>query len=131
MVASVALVAACGSTGHSPAQPAPGVTSFAGGAFDQVPRYPRSEPLGARNDTGDLSQQTFKATGTTPEQVIDWYGAHLDGWKVLEAPHKTGATDFAGRWEKGGRTLRVTTGPAPTVGSETTVQYSLLLQPRG
>ncbi len=120
----------CGSGTSRPAQPAPSVTAFTGGAFDQLPRYPRTEPIGTRNDSGAISEQSFTATGATPEQVLNWYGDHLSAWTVVDAPHKTGAADFAGEWTMGDRRLRVTAGPAPTIGSETTVQYSLIVQPR-
>ncbi len=127
-VALTILIGACGSNDRA-TQPAPGVTSFTGGGFDQLPRYPRTDPLGARNDAGGVSQQSFKASGATPEQVVGWYRDHLDGWTVVDPPHPTGAADVEGVWEKGDRQLRVTAGPAPTVGPATTVQYSLILRP--
>lgn len=129
-VALAVVAVGCGTGPSRPAQPAPSVTAFTGGAFDQLPRYPRTDPIGPRNDSGAISQQSFTATGTTPEQVLNWYADHLRTWTVVEAPHKTGAADVAGEWAMGDRRLQVTAGPAPTVGSETTVQYSLLLQPR-
>lgn len=130
MGAVAALAMGCGSGGHPRAQPAPGVTAFTGGAFDQIPLFPRSEPLGARNNTTTISQQSFQATGADAEQVVDWYRDHLNGWTVIQAPHGTGATDFAGEWEKGDRRLRVTAGPAPTLGPRSTIQFSLLVRPR-
>ncbi len=59
----VLLPAVHGASPDTRAQPAPGITAFTGGALDQIPLYPRREPLGARNKTTTISQQSFQATG--------------------------------------------------------------------
>lgn len=51
-IALAAATAGCGGTTSSDspsAQPTPNVTTFEPGRFDDLPRFPRREPLGPKN----------------------------------------------------------------------------------
>jgi hypothetical protein len=128
-VVIVLACAACGSGGRPHAQPAPGATGFHAGSFDELPRYPGSDPLEPTQDSGGVETRSFKADGTGPEQVVRWYVAHLEGWHQDGAVHSDHES-WIGEWNDGAHVLRVTAAPAPTLGGPETVQYSLQYQPR-
>lgn len=133
LIAGVALVllAACGGGGgHPQAQPAPDVTVFRGGSFDQLPRYPRSDELNKAGETNGVVTQSFSVSNTTPEQVLTFYHDHLVGWSAVSPVEATGADSYRGTWVKGDKELRVTAAKAPTLSQrEPVVQYSLELGP--
>lgn len=117
-------------------QPAPGVTTFEQGAFDDIPRFPRSEPLGSRSEKAGIVAQSFRAFGATPRAVLEYYVSSLPGWDQVEPITQTGTTDFRARWAKDGWALLVTSAPAPTTSDgnpadapEPRTQYSLTLSP--
>lgn len=119
------------------AQPAPDVTTFEQGVFDDVPRFPRSEPLGSRSEKAGVVAQSFRAFGATPRAVLDYYARSLPGWDQIEPITQTGTEDFRGRWAMDGWTLLVTAAPAPTTSDgnqadvpEPKTQYSLTLSPK-
>lgn len=134
-VVAVVLLVGCGGDGEPPeALPSTDDTTFATGRFDDLPRYPRSSPLGERHEEGDVVAQSFKADGATPEMVLRWYAERLDGWTVVESPHRIGVGTFRGRWSDGDHVLVVSSTEAPAVteqptGAGPTVQYSLSLEP--
>lgn len=117
-------------------QPAPDVTTFEQGVFDEVPRFPRSEPLGSRSEKGGVVAQSFRAFGATPKSVLDYYTRSLPGWEQVEPITQTGTEDFRARWARDAWTLLVTAAPAPTTSDgnqadvpEPKTQYSLTLTP--
>ncbi len=119
-------------------QPTPEVTTFEQGVFDDVPRFPRSEPLGSRSEKGAVVAQSFRAFGATPRAVLDYYTGSLPGWEQVEPVAQTGAADFRAKWAKDGWALLVTAAPAPTTSDgnqadipEPKTQYSLTLSPTG
>lgn len=137
-VVALALVAAgCGSGGRQnpEAQPAPDATVFRGGAFDQLPRYPRSDALGPASEASQVVVQSFAVPNAQPRQILDFYARELQSWTTVEPVTQVGDQAFRGSWEQRGRRLRVSAAPAPTVDPSApkpdapTVQYSLQLGP--
>ena len=128
---AVLLLASCGNGGGKPqAQPAPEVTVFRGGAFDQLPRYPRSDPLNQPVETNGVVTQSFSVPNASPQQVLDFYHDHLPGWQQMGAVQSAGTDTYQGAWVKGDQELRVSATKAPTLSkSEPVVQYSLELGP--
>ncbi len=117
-------------------QPAPDVTTFEQGVFDDVPRFPRSEPLGPRSEKAGVVAQSFRAFGATPRAVVEYYARSLPGWEQIEPITQTGTEDFRARWARDAWTLLVTAAPAPTTSDgnqadvpEPKTQYSLTLTP--
>lgn len=136
--AALLSLGACGSGDDDDvrdAQPSPGVSTFEGGALEELPLLPRSEPFGRPSELRDVTTRTYKTTGTTPEGVIDFYADRLaaEGWTRTEPVHREdgpGRADFV----KDGRRLEVSATSVdeePAAGSEkAVVQYSLTLRPQ-
>ncbi len=139
---AVAIVASgCGGEGgdRPRAQPAPGAADFRGGGFDGVPRYPRSEELGAAVETNEVVTQTFSVPNAAPREIVEHYEALFHGaWVMVEPVREVGDQAFRARWVDGeeDRLLQVTASPAPTIDDPAPapggviVQYSLQLGPR-
>ncbi len=117
------------------AQPAPDVSVFRDGFFDQIPRYPRSQELGSAVEEGDVVSQSFTVSNASPRRVLEYYASNLTGWDLVEPIHPLGPGDeaFRGAWEKDGRHLRVSASSAPTVEADDPerpmIQYNLQLGP--
>lgn len=134
-VAAALGMAACGGGGGQPsAQPAPEPTTFQPGRFDDIPLFPRSDPLGPRSDNGGVVARSYKATGASPAQILDYYKTNLDGrWVPIGRIEKIGVGTYRGDWTSGDRKLRVS-ATEESLGSDTparevTTQYSLVLEP--
>lgn len=129
---ALVLFAACSSEGREGTQPAPGVTTFEQGRFDDLPTFPRSTPLGPRSEKQGVVARSFRATGATPAQVLGYYERALDDWIVLDSPHRVGTSDYRGTWATDDYTLLISSAPAPGVDQryETVTQYSLTLSPK-
>lgn len=135
---AVALVtAACGGTDSDEGtQPAPAVTTFEQGVFDDIPLFPRSEPLGPRHEEDGVVAQSFRAYGTTPRGVLEHYVGSLPAWDLVEPVTPTGTTTYRARWVRDGWSLLITSGPAPATSDgnqadvpEPHTQYSLTVSP--
>ncbi len=135
------LLAGCGTNDErrgSGAQPAPGTETFEQGLFDEIPRFPRSEPLAPRTEKSDVVAQSFRARGATPEQIFDFYRGSLDGWDLVTLAQPPGETadTLRGKWAREQWILTISASPAPTVEgqNESAIvaysQYSLSLEPR-
>ena len=133
-----AVTAACGggtSSDSQSAQPTPNVTTFEPGRFDDLPKFPRSEALGPRHEKDGVVARSFRATGTRPEQVLDYYRTSLgEQWTLLQAPEQIGVGTYRGDWTSGDWQLRVSATAEPELdldnaSAERTVQYSLTLSP--
>ncbi len=128
------LAGACAGTDETTpdAQPSTEATVFVGGAFDSIPRYPRTEEAGSLTEEAGVSTQSFTVRNTRPRDIIDFYAARLEElWQVSQEPEEVGNGTFRGVWVQGERELLVTTAPAPTAGGdEVTAQYSLELGPK-
>ncbi|MDQ4131913.1 MAG: hypothetical protein M3179_01620 [Actinomycetota bacterium] len=135
LVLVAVVVCACGSRGERDAQAAPDVSVFREGYFDQIPRYPRTDPLGAAAEKADVVSQSFAARNASPEHILDFYTRALLGWTVVEAPHPVGEGAVRGVWAKDGRHLVVSASRAPTMEADDPetpmVQYNLQLGPPG
>ena len=138
VTAAVLVVACCGGddagTGAE-AQPAPDATAFEGGAFDELPRHPRSDAVGERTDKDGTTAQSFEVTGATPEQVLRFYEESLPplGWLPLsDSAIDVSERAARGQWVREGQLLVVSASNAPTLddaGDEVVTQYSLSLGP--
>ncbi|MEZ5239085.1 MAG: hypothetical protein R2716_09100 [Microthrixaceae bacterium] len=75
VLASLLALAAGACSGDSAesndAQPAPEVSTFAPGGFDDVPRYRGSQEAGPRSEA-DVVSQPFFVEGADPQMVIDF-----------------------------------------------------------
>lgn len=139
LLAAVVLTAsACGGQADERAadQPVTGRTGFGYGAFDELPRYSRSEPLGQRTEKAGAVSQSFTAEGATPTQILDFYARRLKaaGWDVVEPVHQLGEGAVRGRWTERRWMLTVSASTAPTLtvppgAIEADSQYSLNLRP--
>jgi hypothetical protein len=129
----VLATAACGDDDARPAQPAPRNTRFERGLFDEIPRYPRSDPLAPASEQKGVVVQSFGVQGTEPDTVLDWYADQLSGWANVRRPEPFGRQAWRGVWEREDQRLLVSAGPAPTFEQDpadieqTTTQYSLTL----
>ncbi len=133
------LVGACGDDAEqrgSGAQPAPGTETLEQGLFDEIPRFPRSEPLGPRSEEAGVVAQSFRARDASPQQILDFYTGNLEGWNLVTPPQPPGetASTLRGEWAREQWLLTITASPAPTVeGDNATAivaysQYSLSLR---
>lgn len=139
LVAGVVLaVTAAGCAGEREppaAQPAPDVTTFVPGRFDDLPLFPRSEPLGPRTEKDGVVARSYLAKGTTPEDVLTYYRTTLEGrWRLLNPIEKLGVRTFRADWVSDDYRLRVSATDGPTLelddaSKNVTVQYSLTLTP--
>lgn len=133
---ALVLAAGCGGGGASEpeAQPAPDVSVFAEGDFGEIPLHPRSDPIGPRSEKAGVTARSYVTRGATPEQVLRYYEGNLDGWALVE-PVRRDHDAYRGTWERDGRTLLVSAGPAPTVDTrpgdagQVLTQYNLQLGP--
>lgn len=136
-VVSAVILAGCGAGTDDPvAQPAPEVTTFEEGRFDDLPQFPRSEPLGPRHEKDGVVARSYKAPGASPDQVLDFYRDALqERWNMVAAVEKLGAGTLRADWTDDEYLLRVSAtreGELDSAddGSETAVaQYSLTLHP--
>ena len=135
-VLAVALAgAACGGGADQGTQPAPDVTTFEQGGFDDLPLVPRSDPFGPRSETGGVVARTYRAVGVSPQGVIEFYRRVLPdaGWDPAEPAFRN---DTATRqdWVTADRRLEVSASPVPDrrdpSAPQDAVQYSLVLRPR-
>ncbi|MFP5327138.1 MAG: hypothetical protein ACLGHT_06630 [Acidimicrobiia bacterium] len=133
----VAISSSCGRAGPDEgAQPAPAVTTFEQGRFDDIPLFPRSEPVGPRSEKDGVVARSYKALGASPEQVLDFYRDGLPSqWRMVTPLERLGVDTYRADWEDGQYRLRVsaTLEPllrGPNEASNAAVsQYSLSLHP--
>ena len=115
------------------AQPATDDSTFEGTSIGDLPRFPRSEPFGTETETEDIATQSFRARGTSPEQLIDWYDEALgEDWVQVEPVHREPGPGRAD-WVNGERRLELSAIDVDDrdgdAGSEAVIQYSLTLRP--
>lgn len=119
------------------AQPAPDVSTFAEGSFDDLPRHPRSDPVSARRETEGVVAQSFTVRNTTAEEVLDFYVRTLRELPVRSEAQEIGEDTWRGIWETAdGDVLIVSATQEPQADDEppgapgdNDVQYSLSLGP--
>lgn len=98
--------------------------------FNGLPRVPDSEPLSSRAEGADSVARTFEASGRTPEDVLSFYEAELqgDGWTVTSPPGPVGEGTWRGEWTGHGARLVISASRQPADDSERPSQYSLTLK---
>ncbi len=118
------------------AQPAPDVTTFEQGRFDDLPQFPRSQPLSERAEERGVIARSYKATGASPQQVMEFYRDALgQRWTMVTGIEKLGVGTLRADWVGEKYRLRVSATTeseldSPNDASETVVtQYSLTLHP--
>lgn len=131
-------VLSCGADEAQPAtQPAPDVTTFEPGRFDDLPLHPRSDPVGERTESDGVSSRSFSVRGTTPREVLEFYERVLPerGWTAVGTVEETGPSAYQGDWSAEEWTLRVSANDASGLddGNDTSssviTQYSFVLSP--
>lgn len=119
-------------------QPVPTTDRFGTGIFDEIPRFPRSDPLGPRHQESDVVAQSFRVVGARPEQILDYYEENLVNWELITPPRPPGetSTTLRGRWARDRWILTISATTAPTLENENHTdvadfysQYSLSLAP--
>jgi hypothetical protein len=133
---SVATVAVgCSDNTSDPAQPAPNVTTFEQGVFDNIPAYPRSDPLGERNDEDGVVSRSYRSVGALPQTIIDYYDAQLTaaGWQRSAALPQQGFVR-RGTWIRNDYQVEVSARPVDDsrnpASVDYAVQYDVVLTPR-
>lgn len=132
-----ATLASCGEREErAETQPAPNVTTFEQGAFDDIPLFPRSEPVGPRSEKEGVVARSYRARGATPQGVLEYYRDALDErrWELVGDIEELGVGTYQADWVSGDRRLRVSATREPALGGEApsdqvVVQYSLTLRP--
>ena len=128
-----ALVAACeDGDGDEGTQPAPGVSSFEQGRFDDLPLPTEAEPVGLRSEQEGIVTRSYEVPDMLPADVIEFYEQALDeqGWTVRQIEELP--QGVRGDWEIEGYDLRVSANEAPGLdapGSQPGTQLSLVLSP--
>jgi hypothetical protein len=135
-VLSIAILGACGDGDEREGtQPAPGVTTFEQGRFDDLPLLPDSDPFGPRSEQAGIVARSFRTTGVTPGGVIDFYQGELTaaGWELAEPVFRDDTASRADwvtddwRLEISATRIQDRQNPSST---DVAVQYSLVLRPR-
>ena len=137
LLATALLLVGCASDEPDPVtQPAPGVTTFEEGRFDDLPQYPGSEPLGPRSEEHGVVARSYKVTGVVPEQVLDFYrGALEEQWSMITPVEKLGIGTLRADWVGEDYRLRVSATREPELdnpddpANKVVSQYSLTLHP--
>ncbi len=135
--ALMVLLVGCRADDSNPrAQSTPGVTTFEQGRFDDLPQFPRSQPLSARAEERGVIARSYKATGASPQQVMEFYRDALgQRWTMVTGIEKLGVGTFRADWVGEDYRLRVSATAEPELdsrndASQTVVtQYSLTLNP--
>ncbi len=69
---------ACSDDEPEATQPSPTETTFEQGTFDNLPIYPRSEPLGERNEKDGVVSRSYRSTGIAPQTLLGFYADELE-----------------------------------------------------
>lgn len=131
------LLGGCGDGGDGgAAQPAPDSTTFVQGRFDDLPQFPRSEPVSPTNEKNGVVVRSFLARGATPEAVLNHYRDVLisRGWRMVGNIEEIGMTTYRADWVNEEHRLRVSATSEPQLAEDApsdqvTTQYSLTLRP--
>lgn len=135
-VLSVAALAACGGDGDDlddeGAQPAPPVSTFEQGQFDDLPLPTDAEPVGPRSEQDGIVTRSYEVQGMVPRDVIDFYEQTLEeqGWSAVEIEEMR--EGYRGDWTTEEWNLRVSANEARGLAEdsgEPTTQISLVLSP--
>ena len=133
-----AVLLGCGGDGDPlETQPAPDVSTFEAGRFDDLPLHPRSDAIGTRSEEDGVITQSYGTRGATTREVLAFYEDVLPdrGWTQVGQVEETGTAAHQGDWSSEGWSLRVsaTDGSQLEFGGESSnevlTQYSLVLTP--
>ncbi|QYG93185.1 hypothetical protein HC251_12600 [Iamia sp. SCSIO 61187] len=128
----------CGGDSDPPeTQPAPDVSTFEAGRFEDLPLHPRSDAVGPRSETDGVITRSFRTRGATAGEVVAFYADVLpdQGWTAVGAIEETGPAAHQGDWTTDGWSLRVSATDAEGLdfggesSTEVVTQYSLVLTP--
>ena len=119
------------------AQPAPDVSTFTEGGFDEIPRHPTSDELSPRNEARGVVSQSYVVRNTTAEGVLGFYSDVLADLTVVSDPESIGANTWRGIWRTAEGDVLIVSATAepgaddeqPGAPSDHDVQYSLSLGP--
>jgi hypothetical protein len=124
----------CGDAGQERegTQPAPAVTTFEQGLFEDLPLFPRSDPIGPRSEKDGVVARSYTARGTTPERLVRYYEDNLTGWRQVEPSRRFGTSSYRAKWARDDWFLEVSSGASPALddAGDAQVQYSVVLSPR-
>jgi hypothetical protein len=109
------------------ARPTPDATVSPTGTFDDIPLPSGATEIGTRTEEDGAITQSFAVTSTSPDIVMDFFvGALADqGWVPVEPVGSRGANSLFGAWDRDGRRLEISAGPAPAIADDT--QFNLVL----
>ena len=130
LLSALLLVAAgCGTPDDDEGtQPAPAVTSFEQGRFDDLPLPTESEPVGKRSEQDGVVTRSYKVEGMTPQHVLAFYEETLAdrGWTSLGVEEMRNG--YRGDWSIEDWELRVSANQAPGLGESPNSDAKLLTQ---
>lgn len=109
------------------AQPTPGASFYTSGTFDDIPLPRGATEIGTKTEEDGVITQSFSVTATGPDLVMDFFVGELAdrGWVSVVPVEARGADTLFGAWERDGRRLEVSAGPAPGIADDT--QFNLVL----
>ena len=122
------IAAACGADDTREAIPARG-GEFVEGVFDDLPRPPRTAPLGERTAEEDVVSQSFEVRNMSSRQVLDFYVDNLDEWETTGVEN-IGAGTYRGTWTTEDHELIVSSTSAPTLSEDDEARAQLSLSLR-
>lgn len=113
--------------GAGDTQPPPGASFSTSSAFDDLPLPPDAMEIGAKTEKDGAISQSFGVTATRPDVVMNFFvGALADqGWALVTPVEQRGTNSLYGAWDRDGRRLEVSAGPAPGIADDT--QFNLVL----
>lgn len=131
------VLAGCGPRDPDPvAQPVPDVTTFEQGRFDNLPLYPRSEPLSPKTEEDGVVARSFKVRGASPDQIMTFYRDALkERWRMVTDIEKLGVGTLRADWTDDEFRLRVSATREGEIDDpddaarSAVAQYSLSLNP--
>jgi hypothetical protein len=113
------------------AQPTPGETFYTAGTFDDVPLPRGATEIGTKTERDGAITQSFSVTATSPVVVMDFFVEALADreWVPVEPVESRGVNSLFGAWDRDGRRLEVSAGPAPGIADDTQFNLVLLSSP--
>ena len=106
------------------------------GRFDNLPQYPRSEPLGPRHEKEGVVTRSFKVQGASPDQIMSFYRDALqERWTMITGIEKLGVGTLRADWVNDEYRVRVSAtregelDERDDVAKSVVAQYSLTLNP--
>jgi hypothetical protein len=115
LLAAVLMVGgACGaSSGFADDQPSDQGSRLEAGELAGLPRPAAAAPFGAASQRDGAVTQSFKVTGLSPADVLQFYVGALpaQGWEGSTVPVEQGQGVWRGEWTRNDRILQITAEP--------------------